>query len=121
MEKDIAFEMTASNIRFGPGVTREVGMDLVDRRVKRVMVRFDPALRQLLPVTTTLESLEAHNVEHETFERVVVEPTDASFLEAIEFASEGGFDGFVAVGGGSTIDTAKAANLYTTYPADFLD
>ena len=121
MEKDIAFEMTASNIRFGPGVTREVGMDLVDRGVKRVMVLFDPALRQLLPVTTALESLETNKVEHEIFERVMVEPTDASFRDAIEFASAGGFDGYVAIGGGSTIDTAKAANLYTTYPADFLD
>ena len=51
-----------------------------------------------------------------------VEPTDESFLDAIAFARAGGFDAFVAVGGGSTIDTAKAVNLYTTYPpADFLD
>ena len=50
-----------------------------------------------------------------------VEPTDVSFREAITFATEGGFDAFVAVGGGSTIDTAKAANLYASHPADFLD
>src|SRR5207248_4605372 len=55
------------------------------------------------------------------FDRVRVEPTDVSFKDAIEFAAQGGFDAFVAVGGGSTIDTAKAANLYSTYPADFLD
>jgi hydroxyacid-oxoacid transhydrogenase len=55
------------------------------------------------------------------FDRVRVEPTDESFQEAIRCASAEPFDGFVAIGGGSTIDTAKAANLYSTYPADFLD
>src|SRR4030095_16765140 len=41
--------------------------------------------------------------------------------ECTAYATEGGFEACVAVGGGSTIDTAKAANLYSTYPADFLD
>ena len=51
-----------------------------------------------------------------------VEPTDESFLDAIAFARARPYEAFVAVGGGSTIDTAKAVNLYTTYPpADFLD
>ncbi len=54
------------------------------------------------------------------FDQVHVEPTDESILAAIEFATEGLFDGYVAVGGGSSIDTAKAANLYTSWPADFL-
>ena len=54
------------------------------------------------------------------FDRVRIEPTDISFREAIEFASDGGFDGFVAVGGGSTMDTAKVANLYATHPADLM-
>jgi hydroxyacid-oxoacid transhydrogenase len=53
---------------------------------------------------------------------VRVEPSDESFLDAIAFARERPVDAFVAVGGGSTIDTAKAVNLYTTYPPDdFLD
>ena len=49
-----------------------------------------------------------------------VEPTDASFLEAARFAREGRFDGYVSVGGGSVIDTCKAAALYATYPAELL-
>ena len=119
MKKDIAFEMATSSIRFGHGVTREAGMDLVDMGVNRVMVITDPTLSALPPVATLLESLAGNGVAYELFDRVHVEPTDASFQEAIAFAREGEFDGFVAIGG-CDIDTAKAANLYSTYPADLL-
>jgi len=120
MKKDIAFEMATSSIRFGHGVTREAGMDLVDMGVNRVMVITDPTLSALPPVATLLESLAGNGVAYELFDRGHVEPTDTSFQEAIAFAREGEFDGFVAIGGGSSIDTAKAANLYSTYPADLL-
>ncbi len=120
MERDTAFEMAASNIRFGTGITREVGMDLRDRGLKRVMVLTDQTLRDLPPVQVAQDSMRAEGVDFAVFDCVRVEPTDASFREAIAFAKEGDFDAFVAIGGGSTIDTAKAANLYTSYPADFL-
>jgi hydroxyacid-oxoacid transhydrogenase len=126
MSHEIAFEMAVSSIRFGPGVTREVGMDLADLGVRNVLVLTDPVLRSLSPVATVLESLEANRIAATVFDRVRVEPTDESFLDAIAFANagnnNGSYDAIVAVGGGSTIDTAKAVNLYTTYPpADFLD
>ena len=119
---DIAFEMAVSSIRFGKGVTREVGKDLAELGAKHVLVLTDPVLRALPPVQTVLQSLEACKLRYAMFDRVRVEPTDESFLDAIAFARQGSYDAFVAVGGGSTIDTAKAVNLYTTYPpADFLD
>ena len=121
MERDTAFEMAASNIRFGQGITREVGMDLKDRGLERVMVLTDPNLQEMEPVQTALAAIEGEGVDYVLFDGVRVEPTDGSFKAAIAFAEEGGFDGFVAVGGGSVMDTAKAANLYTSYPADFLD
>jgi hydroxyacid-oxoacid transhydrogenase len=68
-----------------------------------------------------LESLESHKIRFSIFDRVRAEPTDESFLDATSAAQADNFDAFVAVGGGSTIDTAKAANLYSCYPADFLD
>jgi len=119
---EFAFEMAVSNIRFGAGVTRECGMDLADLGVRRALVLTDPGLAALPPVRIALESLDAASVAATLYDRVRVEPTDRSFQDAIDFARAGGYDGFVAVGGGSTIDTAKAVNLYTTYPpADFLD
>src|SRR5688500_9749518 len=116
MIPDNAFEMAASGVRFGAGVTREIGMDLVDLKLQRTMVLTDPHLVELPPVVRVLESLEANGIEFKLFDRVRVEPTDESLRDAIRFAEEGEFDSFVAVGGGSTIDTAKAANLYATYP-----
>ena len=124
MRNEIAFEMAASSIRFGPGVTREVGMDLADPGARKVLVITDPVLSDMKPVQTVLESLEGAGVNFVLYDRVRVEPTDESFLDAIAFAKQAPapYDAYVAVGGGSTIDTAKAVNLYVTYPpADFLD
>ncbi len=121
MTREYAFEMATANIRFGLGVTREVGMDLADQGAKRVMVVTDPNLAELAPVAAVVESLRCEGVDFALFDRVSIEPTDASLQEAIAFAQAESFDAFVAVGGGSSMDTAKAANLYATYPADFLD
>jgi hydroxyacid-oxoacid transhydrogenase len=121
MSSEIAFEMVTATIRFGSGVTREVGMDLADSNLRRVMVLTDPNLGSLSPVSNALDSLDQQKINYKLFDQVRIEPTDESFQEAIRFATEGRFDAFVAIGGGSTMDTAKAANLYSTHPADFLD
>ncbi len=121
MQTDTAFQMAMSNIRFGTGITREIGMDLVELGLRRVMLVIDPVLVDLPTGAAVVESLRASNVDYALYDQVRVEPTDASFQAAARFATEGRFDGLVAVGGGSTIDTAKAANLYSTYPADFLE
>ncbi|MGH9351198.1 MAG: hydroxyacid-oxoacid transhydrogenase [Terriglobia bacterium] len=121
MQREYAFEMATSAIRFGAGVTREVGAELADLRKQHVLVFTDPNLRALPPVATVLDSLETHKIRYSIFDRVRIEPTDESFREAASAAQADNFDAFVAVGGGSTMDTAKAANLYSCYPADFLD
>jgi len=122
MLNETAFEMATSSIRFGAGVTREVGMDLKDLGVRRALVITDPLVRTLRPLQVVEESLRDNGVPYEIYDRVRVEPTDESFQDAIAFAERTEFDAIVAVGGGSTIDTAKAVNLYVTYPPlDFLD
>lgn len=121
MEREYAFEMVTSGIRYGAGVTRELGAELTDLGSRHVLVFTDQNLQNLPPVATVLESLSASKIRFSVFDRVRVEPTDESFEEAIAAARSDGFDAFVAVGGGSTMDTAKAANLYACYPADFLE
>jgi hydroxyacid-oxoacid transhydrogenase len=121
MDREYAFEMVTSGIRFGAGATREIGAELADLGKRNVLVFTDSNLRNLPPMATVQESLNAHKIRFSVFDRVRTEPTDESFQEAIAAASADDFDAFVAVGGGSTMDTAKAANLYSCYPADFLE
>jgi alcohol dehydrogenase class IV len=120
MTFETAFTMDASGIKYGPGVTREVGHDMKELGAHRVMVVTDPNLADSEPVSVALEALREKGIDAALFDQARVEPTDVSFKKAIQFASEGQFDGYVAVGGGSSMDTAKVANLYATYPADLL-
>jgi hydroxyacid-oxoacid transhydrogenase len=120
MRSETAFTMEISSIKYGPGVTREVGYDMGRWGARRVMVVTDPDLAGTEPVGRVREALRDVGIDAVLFDQVRVEPTDESFRAAIDFAAEGGFDGYVAVGGGSSMDTAKAANLYATYPAEFL-
>ena len=120
MQLETAFAIDTSSIKFGPGVTREVGFEMRRLGVRRAMVVTDPKLADGEAVATALASLSNEGVEAVLFSNARVEPTDVSFQEAITFAVDGGFDGYVAVGGGSSLDTAKAANLYATFPAEIL-
>ncbi|KAG5896139.1 hypothetical protein JTB14_011884 [Gonioctena quinquepunctata] len=120
--KDYAFEMASSTVRYGKGVTREVGMDMVNMGAKNVCVMTDPNLVNLHPVKTTIDSLTRNGVKFELYDQCRVEPTERSMMNATNFARSQHFDAFIAVGGGSVMDTCKAANLYSCDPdADFLD
>jgi hydroxyacid-oxoacid transhydrogenase len=120
MASETAFVMSSSRIKYGPGATREAGYDMAQFGARRVMVVSDPNLTRSEPVAIVLEALREQGLEAVLYDGVHIEPTDRSFRNAIQFATEGRFDGYVAIGGGSTMDTAKVANLYATYPADFL-
>ena len=118
---ETTFAVTFANLVMGRGATREVGDHVADLGLRRVLLLTDPRLRELAPVGIALHSLRRCGVEVDIFDAVEVEPTDTSFEAAGAVAAAGRYDGFVAVGGGSVIDTAKAANLLATHPAPLLD
>ncbi|KAG9319722.1 hypothetical protein KVV02_006991 [Mortierella alpina] len=121
-DHDYAFEMASSTMRFGEGVTREVGQDLANMQAQKVLVMTDPNIAKLPVMKTVIDSLTANGVPFVVYDRTRAEPTDKSFQEAIEFTKLHKPDVFVAVGGGSVMDTCKAANLYFNYPqADLLE
>ncbi|KAL6852403.1 hypothetical protein ACO1O0_006947 [Amphichorda felina] len=121
-QKEYAFEMAASSIRFGPGVTKEVGMDFKNLGAKRVCVVTDPTVDKLDAMRQVREGLTREGISFEVFKDVKIEPKDHSIKAAIEWVRPYQPDAFLAVGGGSVMDTAKLMNLYNEYPeADFLD
>ena len=121
---DSIFQLSASNLRFGVGATVEVGDDLRDDfQCERCIVVTDRTVRQLPCFSVLLESLERRGIDYTIFDNVRVEPNSISFQRAIAFFSSTKYDGVVAMGGGSVLDTAKAANLYACCPPeqDFYD
>ena len=121
MPFESVINISSANIKYGFGATREVGFDMKELGATRVMVVTDRNLAAMAPVRTALQSLTDEGLEAVLYDNTRIEPTEVSLKEAIDFATNGNFDGFVGVGGGSCMDTAKVANLYSTYPADFLD
>src|SRR4029453_17831809 len=98
MHRETAFELAASNIRFGAGVTREGGMDLVDLGPRRVLLVADPTLSRMAPVQIARDSIESAGLACVVYDRARVEPSDESFLDAIAFANADPCDAILAVG-----------------------
>ena len=117
---DDLFTVDVNRIRFGPGALRELGSEVALEGVKNAAVFTDTVVAQLELFSEALQSLRAVGVALEVYDEVRVEPTDQSFQAASQFAGDHQFDGFVSIGGGSVIDTCKAANLFSSHPADFL-
>jgi hydroxyacid-oxoacid transhydrogenase len=118
VEHESIFSMDASSVTFGPGVLSEAGEILRALSCRRVAIFTDRALARLEPFDAVLRSVRAAGIDAAVYDEVHVEPTSRSFGAAAQFASEGRFDGYVSVGGGSVMDTCKAAILYATYPAE---
>jgi alcohol dehydrogenase class IV len=117
---DRGFTVGMPTFTFGAGVLAEAGDNARELGLKRVALFTDPRIAQSEYVATVRSSLAAAQVDCAVYDDVSIEPTDASFKDATRFATEGRFDGYVSVGGGSVMDTCKAANLYASHPAEFM-
>jgi alcohol dehydrogenase class IV len=114
---DRAFTVDASRVTFGRGALAEVGDRARAAGIRRAGLFTDRTLRTLPWFAEVHASLVAAGIDVAVFDGVAIEPTDASFDEAARFAVDARVDGYVSLGGGSVIDTCKAANLLATHPA----
>jgi hydroxyacid-oxoacid transhydrogenase len=122
LTEETIFTWGAPPLKFGAGASDEVGFEMSGYGVKRVLIVTDPGIHALGIPARIADNLRRYDIQSEIFDGVHVEPTDDSMNKATEYArAQGPWDGFVAVGGGSAIDTAKAINLLTTNPGELMD
>ncbi len=120
--QETVFTYGAPQLKFGPGASDEIGYDLSTYGVRRVLVITDPGVAATGHPKRVADQMAAFGVEAVVYDGARVEPTDASMQAAVDHARETGpWDAFVAVGGGTAIDTAKAVNLLCTNPGELLD
>jgi alcohol dehydrogenase class IV len=119
---ETVFTYGAPGLKIGAGASDEIGFDLSRYDVSRVLVVTDPGVSATGHPHRVAEQMARFGIEAQVFDGVHVEPTDASLEDAIAHARDTGpWDAFVAVGGGSSIDTAKAVNLLTTNDGELMD
>jgi alcohol dehydrogenase class IV len=122
MTSESVFTYGAPGLKFGEGASDEIGYDLSQYDVRRVLVLTDPGVAATGHPQRVADQMGQFGIEASVYDGVHVEPTDASMEAAIAHARDTGpWDAFVAVGGGSTIDTAKAVNLLVTNDGELMD
>ncbi|MFB9904870.1 hydroxyacid-oxoacid transhydrogenase [Allokutzneria oryzae] len=118
---ETVFTWGAPPLKFGVGAADEIGYELAQLGVGSALVVTDAGVAATGFPARVAEAIKNAGVDVGVYDEVRVEPTDRSFEEAVSRAAQGSWESFVAVGGGSTIDTAKAINLMTSYPGDVMD
>ncbi len=108
-------------LRYGLSATQELGFELERLKIKKALLVTDENLHKLGLPEKIKKIAEDTHVTVEIFDGVHIEPTDKSFGDAIQVAKESACDGFISLGGGSVIDTAKVMNLCSTFPAPLMD
>jgi alcohol dehydrogenase class IV len=95
-------------LRLGAGASSELSATLDELQVSRPLLVTDPFLQQCGYLARMEQHLTEAGFEFGVFADCVPDPTTDSVLAALEVYRSGGHDSVVALGGGSSIDTAKA-------------
>ena len=115
-----SFTFDAARVVFGAGSSAETGEHLRLLGVERALLVCDPFVTASGLAERLRELLHAAGVNSAVYDGIVGEPSETSIAEAIDVARKG-YDGFVGVGGGSALDTAKLCALFATYDGELLD
>lgn len=118
---DTIWDLQMSRIKFGSGVASEIGYDLKQLGIRNCLIVTDPILVQIGTVDKIKQSIEEQGIDIAVWDHVEPEPSLNSMQDCIDNFKDSIFDGFVAVGGGSSIDSAKVIDLVLTHGGKILD
>ena len=105
-----------SNITFGRGASAALPELLKKYDLKKIMLVYDGGVKAAGIADKVIEQIEKAGVTYKIFDGVIPNPTNEVVETAAKEAREFDADGFIAVGGGSSIDLAKAVNVLMTNP-----
>ena len=100
----------------GFGASKRIGIALHARGHKKAFVIYDKGMEDFGIAPPIVENLHMSNIETVCFDEVVPDPPDEMVEHAAEIARTAGCDVTVAIGGGSSMDTAKGVNVLINNP-----
>lgn len=110
-----------THVVFGDGISRDFSAELARLPLTRPMVVSDRGLQDSGLVTPICDGLKAAGLEIASRFLDIPAVTTTQIVKALAFeARRCGADGFVAIGGGTIIDTTKAANILLTHGGDLV-
>ena len=107
---------TPNPVMFGEGTASVVGEKLKGMGCKKVLVVFDKGIKASGVADKIAGYIESAGIETVCYDGVIADVPDHSIATAADFAISHNVDGIVAVGGGSSLDTAKGVRILLTNP-----
>ena len=101
---------------FGKGAREELAPEIKNRGFKKAFVVTDKSLAECGVINKVTDVLEKAGIPFEVYSEVKPNPTIKNVTDGIEACKKSGADVIVAVGGGSSIDTAKGISIVMTNP-----
>ena len=106
-----------SFVQFGPGVGKKVGEVAKSLGAQKVFFVYDQGVKVAGLSACVLDSLQTAGLEVLEYGEVLANPTDTQVEQAAALARKFKAEVTVALGGGSSIDCAKAINILQTNPS----
>ncbi|MDC0534886.1 iron-containing alcohol dehydrogenase [Francisellaceae bacterium] len=108
-------------MRFGAGVINETSMHLNKQGIKKPLIVTDPVLAKLPIVSDIVSHLKENGLNVEVFADIAKNPVESDVTRGVEKYHQSNCDAIIGVGGGASMDVARAIVLMANHPGSVFD